>query len=212
MTTTTSGSIAGRCLDAALAVILEKEQELARLDSVAGDGDHGAGMARGFRAAAAVERIGNAGDVLASAGAAFSDAAGGASGALVGMFIMTIGNGLRDGEIDAPKLHMALTMGVNGISKLGKTQVGDKTMLDTLSPFVAAFGEAARQGASIQQAWQQSLAAAEAGKESTRDMIARRGRSSVLKEKSLGHLDPGAASMAYVLAAVGEVLQQELTG
>ena len=205
-----SGIIAGHCLDAALAAILEKEQELARLDSVAGDGDHGAGMARGFRAAAAVDREGSAGDVLARAGAAFSDAAGGASGALVGMFIMMVGNGLQGGTVDAAKLHAALLIGVNAISKLGKAQVGDKTMLDTLVPFVTAFGEAVQQGASIDRAWQESLAAAEDGKESTRDMIARRGRSSVLKERSLGHLDPGAASMAYVLVAVNEVLQKEL--
>src|SRR5690606_8799661 len=118
MTTTRSGTIAGHCLDAALAVILENEQELARLDSVAGDG--------------------------------------GASGALVGMFITMIGSGLQGDDIDAPKLHAALTLAVNSISSMGKCQVGDKTMLDTLAPFVAAFGEAAQQGASIRAAWQQS--------------------------------------------------------
>jgi len=73
--------LTARCLDAALSVILEKETELAYLDSVAGDGDHGAGMARGFRAVVASGAgSSTAGEVLAKAGMAFSNAAGGSSG------------------------------------------------------------------------------------------------------------------------------------
>jgi dihydroxyacetone kinase len=204
-----TGEIAGRCLDAALAVIVEREAELARLDSVAGDGDHGAGMVRGFRAAVAVDRTGSAGEVLARAGMAFANAAGGASGALVGTFITIIGGSLQGDDLNALKVHAALTQGLTAIARLGKAQVGDKTMLDTLSPFVAAYGEAAAAGISIADAWRQSLPAAETGKESTRDLVSKRGRSSVLKEKSRGQLDPGAVSMFYVLSAVSAALQRE---
>ncbi len=203
---TDHAAIAARCIDTALAIILEKEPELAQLDSVAGDGDHGAGMARGFRAAAAADRSGTAGQVLASAGIAFSNAAGGASGALVGMYIMSIGGALQTGEITPSSVHMALNKGVEALMKLGKAQVGDKTMLDTLVPFTTAFGEAVSGGASITSAWKQALSAAQAGMESTKDMVAKRGRSSVLKERSLGTADPGATSMYYVLTAVGAVL------
>jgi dihydroxyacetone kinase phosphoprotein-dependent L subunit len=209
---TTQAEIVGKCIDAALAVILEKEPELARLDSVAGDGDHGAGMARGFRAAAEADRTGTPGQVLAKAGMAFSDAAGGASGALVGMYIMTIGNCLPDDQVSAEQVRDALAMGVAAIGKLGKAQVGDKTMLDTLSPFTLAFAEAASSGMDIHAAWQHALPAAATGRDSTKDMMSKRGRSAVLKEKSLGHLDPGAVSMYYVLAAVGDVLKAHCGG
>jgi dihydroxyacetone kinase len=198
--------IAAQCIDAALAIILERESELAKLDSVAGDGDHGAGMARGFRAAAAADRTGTAGQVIAKAGMAFSDAAGGASGALVGMYLMTLGNGLQGEVTTASQVHGALVKARDALMKLGKAQLGDKTMLDTLIPFTDAFGAQASDGATIPAAWAGALDAARAGMESTRDMVAARGRSAVLKERSLGTQDPGATSVYYVLRAVGEVL------
>ena len=206
---TNAAATASACLDAALAIILEKESELARLDAVAGDGDHGAGMARGFRAAAAADRSGTPGQVLAQAGAAFSNAAGGASGALVGMFIMTVGSSLTSPTPDARAVYNALAAGVSALARLGKAQLGDKTMLDTLIPFVEAYGAAVEAGAGLSAAWQQALPAAAAGRDSTKDMVSKRGRSAVLKDKSLGHLDPGAASMYYVLEAVGGVLAEQ---
>lgn len=206
-----SGEIAAKCIDAALAIIQEKEEELHKLDSVAGDGDHGAGMVRGFKAAAETDREGNAGQVLTKAGAEFSNAAGGASGALVGMFIMTIGGGLNKDHIDAKAVHGALSNGLASLKKLGKSDIGDKTMIDTIAPFVTAYGQAAEGGAAIAEAWQQALPAAKEGRDSTIDMIASRGRSAVLKEKSRGTADPGATSMYYVLEAVGKVLDESLS-
>jgi dihydroxyacetone kinase len=138
---------------------------------------------------------------------AFNNAAGGASGALVGMFIMSVGMAMTD-PIDAAKVHAALNKGIEAMVKLGKAQVGDKTMLDTLVPFATAYGDAAEQGLSVRAAWEKALPAAEAGMKSTADMIARRGRSSVLKEKSLGTQDPGATSIYHVLTAVGRVLAE----
>lgn len=208
---TNSGEIAGKCLDAAFAIIQEKEDELHKLDSVAGDGDHGAGMVRGFKAAAEADRDGNAGQVLTKAGSEFSNAAGGASGALVGMFIMTIGNGLNTDDINAKTVHTALSNGLGALKKLGKSDVGDKTMIDTIAPFVEAYGEAAESGAGIAEAWQQALPAADEGRASTVDMVASRGRSAVLKEKSRGTADPGATSMYYVFEVVGKVLSDELS-
>jgi len=198
---------AAAALDAALAAILEHEDELGRLDSVAGDGDHGAGMARGFRAAVAADRHGTAGQIIANAGMAFANTAGGASGALVGTFIMTVGTALTD-PIDAKVIHSALNKGIEAMMKLGKGQAGEKTMLDTLIPFAAAYGEAADQGLSVRAAWEKALPAAEAGMRSTAQMIPKRGRSSVLREKSLGTQDPGATSIYYVLEAVGRVLAE----
>ena len=192
-----------------LALIGEKEDELGKLDAAAGDGDHGAGMMRGLRAAN--EALANMGDdvpagmLLMQAGSAFSDAAGGASGALYGMFIMNIGKKLGAGPFDTAAVHAALDAGMAAIAKLGKAKVGDKTMLDALDPFVTALGGAANQ--ELVSAWTSALPAAEAGAKETADMVAKRGRSSKLGERSLGTPDPGATSMVYLLTSVGEALK-----
>lgn len=187
------------------------EQELGQLDAAAGDGDHGAAMVRGTRAAAdavAGTAAVAAGPLLITAGAAFSDAAGGASGALYGTFLSTIGQKLGDPPYDDAEVVSALQAGENIITKLGRAQRGDKTMLDALGPFVDALGDSIALGAPLPEAWCGALPAAEAGAEATKHMIARRGRSSRLGERSLNHADPGAVSMAYLLEAVAEALHE----
>lgn len=196
------------CLNRALDAMTTAQEELGRLDAAAGDGDHGTGMVRGFRAASAVSGDSTAGQVLEAAGAAFSDAAGGASGALIGTFIITIGQGLPTDTIDAMVVYRALEAGEAAIAKLGKAKPGDKTMLDTLNPFVKALGAAVANGASLTDGWKSALVAAEQGAQSTADMISRRGRAARLGERSRGHLDPGAMSMLYILRAVGDVLTE----
>jgi dihydroxyacetone kinase phosphoprotein-dependent L subunit len=194
-----------RALDAVVAA----ETELGALDAVVGDGDHGAGMIRGFRAAVnASQSAATADDLLQQAGMAFADSAGGASGALVGTLIGTIGQNLPDGEIDASTLHNALQNGLTAICRLGKAKVGDKTMIDTLDPFVQAFGQAVAQGQSIAQAWQYALPFGEEGAQATRNLISKRGRAARLGERGRGHLDAGAMSMFYILRAVAEVLAE----
>lgn len=198
-----------------LAVIVEKEEELGRLDAAAGDGDHGSGMVRGLRAAveAAEQAVDQTpGGLILTAGYAFADAAGGASGALVGMFLQSIGQSLGDGPFDAAAVERAITDGMTTMMQLGKAKPGDKTMIDTLHPFTAALRGAAERGEDLTTAWNAALIPAEAGAHSTVEMMSKRGRSSRLRERSIGHLDPGAMSMLYMLRAVGEVLQSELTG
>src|SRR5438067_6290498 len=97
-----NAAIVRQSIEKALAIIAANEAELGRLDAAAGDGDHGAGMVRGFKAAVAAAETdgGSAGQLLVRAGAAFSDAAGGASGALVGTLIMTIGQSLSGDSVD----------------------------------------------------------------------------------------------------------------
>lgn len=208
---TPGGDAARDGLNRALAAISGAEEELGRLDAVAGDGDHGSGMARGFRSAAAAADGygGSAGAVLVRAGAAFSDAASGASGALYGSAITALGQGLDANGADASGFHKALAEALGAIKHLGQAKVGDKTMVDTLEPFVVAFGEAANGGASARGSWQAALAAAEAGVDSTSDMVSTRGRASKLGERSRGSRDPGATSMLYVLRAAGEAIPEE---
>jgi dihydroxyacetone kinase len=191
--------------------IAAAEQELGRLDGAVGDGDHGAGMMRGLRAAVravdqAVYPQLDAGVLLVQAGSAFADEAGGASGALVGSGLVSVGQALGSAGCTTETLVAALQAGLGAITAMGNAAVGDKTLVDTLAPFVETLGAGAAAGLPVGEAWRQALPAAEAGAQSTAALVGRRGRSSRLGERSRGHLDPGAISMLYLLQAAGEVL------
>ena len=186
--------------------ISEHEDELGKLDAVAGDGDHGIGMVRGLKAALASVDTAEGegvGELISGAGAAFSDAAGGSSGALVGIFIITLGNKFP-GEVTTAGVWEALRLGLERMEKLGKAQPGQKTMLDTLHPFLEALKGA--QDQPLAEAWAAALPAAQEGMEATKTMKSQKGRAARLGERSRGHADPGAVSMNYMLRAVGEVL------
>ena len=202
-----AGESARAALRQALATIEEMESELGRLDAAAGDGDHGAGMVRGLRAAAdAIDGFGGtARRTFARGGVAFQNAAGGASGALVGAWLIAIGTGLpdRDEAVDARALASALDQALETLQRLGQAEPGDKTMIDTLAPFSAALNQAAAQGMAISQAWAAALPAAATGMLSTIDMVSRRGRASRLGERSRGVQDAGATSIYHVLHAFG---------
>lgn len=208
-TSATAAATVRHWLDLALERIAEHEQELGRLDAAAGDGDHGATMVRGLRAAAAAvnDASGCAGDLLRAAGAEFSDAAGGASGALVGALLTTVGDAFGDGPYDLATVTAALKAGLSMVMRLGKAQPGDKTFIDALHPFVEALA-AQPADRTLASAWRKALPAAHLGAEQTRDMPARRGRSARLAERSVGHVDPGAASIALLLEAAGDVLEK----
>lgn len=188
-------------------VIQEHEDELGKLDSVAGDGDHGIGMVRGLRAAqASADAAGpdtDAAAIVSAAGAAFSDAAGGSSGALVGIFIITIGNKLPE-YVTTQGVYEVVQLAYERMKKLGKAEPGQKTMLDTLQPFLEMLARTCARP--LPEAWAAALPAARAGVEATKAMKSRKGRAARLGDRSLGHADPGAVSMYYLLETVGKVL------
>ncbi len=207
---TESGAVARDALRRALEAILAAEADLGRLDAAAGDGDHGAGMSRGMRAAveATSEAGGAAGRVLMRAGTAFSETAGGASGALYGAWITSLGQALGEGEPDTASVARALESSLGTLKRLGGAEPGDKTMIDALEPFVRAFSGLAEGGSGTAGAWSRALPAASEGAEATSGMISTKGRSSKLGERSRGHKDPGAASMVLVLSAAGEAFAE----
>ena len=206
-----AGERARQALRQALSAVAAMEGELGRLDAAAGDGDHGAGMVRGLRAAvAAIDGFdGTARRSFERAGVAFQNAAGGASGALVGAWLIAIGGGLpsSDDTVDAAAVASALQAALGTLQQLGEAQPGDKTMIDTLAPFSAALDAAAARGDDLVAAWAAALPAAEAGMISTIDMVSKRGRASRLGERSRGVQDAGATSMYVVLKAFGEGLR-----
>ncbi len=202
----------------AMGVFRANEQELGRLDAAAGDGDHGATMVRGLTAAVAavdslvealVEAGGDcpAGELLTAGGDAFADAAGGASGALFGALLATVGRKLPPADVAPGAVSVALQAGTAAVAKLGKAAPGDKTLLDALAPFATDFAAGVERGQDIATAWHAALPAAAAGAAATAGMVAKRGRASRLGERSLGHVDPGAQSVVYLLRTFDEVLQ-----
>ncbi|HEX2280372.1 MAG TPA: dihydroxyacetone kinase subunit DhaL [Thermomicrobiales bacterium] len=201
------GECARSALRHALTTIEEMESELGRLDAAAGDGDHGAGMVRGLRAAVeAIEDFdGTARETFRRGGIAFQNAAGGASGALVGAWLIAIGTAFpdRDEAVDAAAVALALDQALSTLQRLGQAQPGDKTMVDTLAPFSAALNDAAARGLELSDAWAAALPAGAAGMLSTIDMVSRRGRASRLGERSRGVQDAGATSIYHVLHAFG---------
>jgi dihydroxyacetone kinase len=146
--------------------------------------------------------------VFLTAGRAFQDTAGGASGALVGGLLVAIGSALpeHDEDVDAAAWGTAVERGLEAVMRLGESAPGDKTMIDTLHPFAQALRTAIATSGHIDAAWAAALPAADAGMRSTTEMVSRRGRASRLGERSRGHQDAGATSIYYVLLSFGEAL------
>lgn len=203
---------------AALAVAMTADtidthvDELGRLDQIAGDGDHGIGMQRGARAAraaarSAVEQGAGAGTVLVHAGDAWSDRAGGTSGALWGVILRSIGETLGDEERpSAASVAAGVAAATRGVMAYGKAEVGDKTMVDALVPFSAELAHGIDAGAPLAAAWRGAADAATRAAAATADLLPRMGRARPHAEKSLGTPDPGAHSLALIVTAVGDVL------
>ena len=183
---------------------------LTELDSAIGDADHGANLIRGMDAVmAAVEPPpGNAGDLLKKVGMTLVTSVGGASGPLYGTFFLRAATAVGDATVlDGPALLTGLRAGLEGIVARGKAEAGDKTMYDALAPAIGAFEEALASGAEADVAARAAADAAAVGRDATEPMLALKGRASYLGERSVGHLDPGAASSALLLAALADTLE-----
>ncbi|GIG41837.1 erythrulose kinase [Cellulomonas phragmiteti] len=198
------------------AVLRDLEEELGRLDAVAGDGDHGRGMLRGASAAAeaastAAEAGHGAVACLREAGRAWADRAGGTSGVLWGAGIGAAAHALaaRPAADPATRAAAAVRAGVAAVVALGGATVGDKTMVDAAEPFAAALERAAAGGEPSAAAWDAALVDARAAAQATADLRPRLGRARPLAERSVGTPDPGAVSFVEILAAVRSVVVPE---
>jgi dihydroxyacetone kinase len=191
-------------------VVVEHEEELGRLDAIAGDGDHGIGMRRGVDAAVTAAEQAAASDggasparILTSAGEAWSERAGGTSGALWGSAVIAAGLALGNRDsYSGGDAAAAVTAFVDAITELGKADAGDKTMVDALLPFRDTFLRAFDGGASAADALADAAAAAQTAADRTADLRPLKGRARPLAEKSLGHPDPGAVSFALIAARI----------
>jgi len=186
----------------------EAEDELGRIDAVAGDGDHGVGMARGSTAAAeAARKASDAGagaaSTLAAAGDAWADRAGGTSGVIWGVLLRAFAEALGDeGTPDAAAVAAGATASVEAVMRLAGARVGNKTMLDAQVPFAETLAARVEAGDDLAAAWQAAAEAATAAAEATKDLRPQIGRARPLAERSLGHPDAGAVSLALVTRTV----------
>lgn len=198
-----------RALDTTAALLRDSESILGDMDAIAGDGDHGRGMVRGSAAAleaatVALKRGAGAGSLLAAAGDAWADKAGGTSGVLWGAGLRAFGERLGDAEIPTPDgLAGSVRAFADRIASLGKAEIGDKTMMDALLPFASSLEDRVASGDAAEDAWAAAAADATAAAASTADLRPLKGRARPLAGKSLGTPDPGATSLAMVFAAVG---------
>jgi dihydroxyacetone kinase len=166
-------------------------------------------MSRGASAAAtaADEAEGGVQSVLVAAGAAFGDRAGGTSGILWNLLLDGIGQALGNTEEVTPAgLAAACRAGAAKLQEFGQAELGDKTMLDALFPFVDTLDEQVGRGQDLATAWQQAAATAVQAAEATAGLTPKIGRARPLAERSVGTPDPGAVSLGLIVTAVGAVL------
>ncbi|HYD34295.1 MAG TPA: dihydroxyacetone kinase subunit DhaL [Methylophilaceae bacterium] len=203
-----------RAAEAVKQAIAAHESELESLDRAIGDGDHFINMKRGSTTVVDMR------EELASLSpdAALNKIAmkllstiGGASGPLIASFFMAMAKAEKEQGTDTPqKMATAFAAGVEAIKQRGKSDVGEKTMLDVLIPVSQKFSELTSQNSEPRFIYIALKAEAEKGMLATKDMIATKGRASFLGDRAKGHIDPGAKSSQVIinticdLASIGE--------
>lgn len=209
-----AGAVVATLVDAGLRelqrTVHENEQELGRIDAVAGDGDHGRGMVKGADAAiAAIDALDGTGPawVLRAAGRAWAAGAGGTSGVLWGAGLEAAGEALTDTRdvYDATAATDAVSAFADAIIDLGRAEPGDKTLVDALLPFRDALAEHLAAGRPLAEAWRTAAASASAAAEATASLTPKKGRARPLAEKSVGTPDAGATSLSLIVTALGEL-------
>lgn len=187
-----------KLIEAMTAAVVAHADELTALDQAIGDGDHGLNMKRGFEAVLADLDTITAKplpDALKAIGTTLVMKVGGASGPLYGTLFMTLGKELPP-EPTVQDVAGALAVAIEAVKARGKSDLGQKTMLDVLAPLQSALAEG---GADLTE---RLPAVARDAAEATVPLKAIRGRASFLGERSIGHMDPGARSSALLATAI----------
>jgi dihydroxyacetone kinase-like protein len=194
--------------------IEHNKEYLMQLDAAIGDADHGINMERGCKKLLSnlpslSYKDKDIGTILKKVSMILISHVGGASGPLYGTFFLRAST-VTEGKFDLTEQDMLemLQAGFAGVVERGKTQVGDKTMVDVLSPAIVAFRQAVNDGKVMRDAMQLAVVAAEQGMKDTIPMIAKKGRASYLGERSIGNQDPGATSCYIMLKCLCDALQK----
>ena len=203
-------ALAARLISAAFRAVAEHQDELSRLDAVAGDGDHGVNMSVALAEAerrACDPMVATAAAVFESTGRSFHQTVGGSAGALFGAFFGALSSWLDKVTVpETADLVAGLRKGLDRVSRLGGAAPGHKTMVDALSPALEAAEDMVAQRASMARVMDAAAEAAKRGAESTAAMHPKAGRARYAPERSLGSEDPGAMTVALILEAWAEEL------
>jgi dihydroxyacetone kinase-like protein len=201
-------------IEATAEVLEENKKYLTQLDADIGDADHGINMNRGFKKVMtqlpSVEDS-DIGNILKTTGMALISSVGGAGGPLYGTLFMRAGMAVSGKqELTNEDLAAVLNQAVDGVVQRGKANLGDKTMVDALTPAAEAFDKAiqAEENIDTVDALEKAVEAAEQGMKDTIPMVAKKGRASYLGERSAGHQDPGATSSYLILKALLDVVSK----
>ena len=190
--------------------IIDQHEALSDLDAASGDADHGSNMERGMSSLLEVMGgwdINLPGEFLKEVGMHIVGSVGGSSGALYGTMFLRMARAVGEAPTVTDNLLLAAFEGAaQGIVDRGKVKPGDKTMLDALAPAVETLRQEITNGASRSSSLLAAAAAADAGRDATADMVARRGKSSYARERSRGFVDPGSTSVALLVRAAAESL------
>jgi dihydroxyacetone kinase-like protein len=207
-----SAQLTRRLIDAAADAIEANAELLTTLDQAIGDGDHGLNMKRGF---AAIREARDELSVLAlpeglsKAGMLLVTKVGGASGPLYGSLLMAMGKAGAGAASDRATLVTMFSEGVAAVKKRGKSDVGEKTMLEVLVPVLGALRQGVESGDAAGPLIERIRRTAREGLEASKPLRASKGRASFLGERSIGHLDPGAQSSCLLVCAVCDVVGEE---
>ncbi len=195
-------------LPAIIATVQENKAYLSEIDGLIGDGDHGINMSKGFTLCQ--EKLEGTdytfSDGLMTLSDTLMEDIGGSMGPLYGVFFFEISLACEE-EIDAAVFEKMLEGGLTGIQDITPAKPGDKTLLDTLVPAVESYSSALTKGKDFKIALVAMKTGAKSGWESTKDMIAKLGRSSRLGERSRGILDAGATSCYLILKTIADELE-----
>jgi phosphoenolpyruvate---glycerone phosphotransferase subunit DhaL len=200
-----------KMIEAIADTIEQNAEEVTALDQAIGDGDHVINLQRGIEAvrakstelsrldwAAAWQKIGMT--LLATMG--------GASGSLFGTLFISMSKASDEQPLDLRTFAAVFAEGVEAVKKRGKAQAGEKTMLDVLIPVAESLQQAAADSAALPDLLENVSRVAIAGMESTRDMVATKGRASFLEERSKGHIDAGAKTSQLMICAIADVVKE----
>ena len=199
-----------RWLERIADVLHENATYLTQLDSAIGDADHGINMDRGFKAVRDKFPTMATMDIatqLKTVGTTLVSTVGGASGPLYGTAFLRAGVAVAGKQQLGPAEVVAMLEAfLGGVVARGKAQPGEKTMVDALTPALAAAKQALNEGLPLKQLALRATQAAEEGMKATIPLLATKGRASYLGERSVGHQDPGATSSWLILRSLTEVV------
>ncbi|MFW5443040.1 MAG: dihydroxyacetone kinase subunit DhaL [Methylococcaceae bacterium] len=201
----------------AVAEIIEQNaEEVTLLDQVIGDGDHVTNLQRGIDALIPLNAELAQMDwtqALHKIGMTLLSTMGGASGSLFGTLFISMSKAVGDkADISSSNFSDIFTQGVEAVKKRGKSDAGEKTMLDVLIPVAESIKLGVDTSMTLPDLLERICQAAIEGMESTRDMLATKGRASYMEEKSIGHIDAGARTSQLMICAIVEILQEQVQG